>query len=155
MFRVPNVWVVFVSWDECLGIRMLGVYSWVVILSWEELGVVPSRASKPCRKWGCAELVVGKGGYCEQHVGVPGKRREVGRANSYQRGYTKAWGRARLVYLGKNPLCVSCLGQNLVVAGTEVDHIVPHRGDRQLFWDQTNWQTLCKPCHSHKTAKGL
>jgi len=29
----------------------------------------------------------------------------------------------------------------------EVDHIIPHRGDEKLFWDETNLQTLCKNCH--------
>lgn len=27
------------------------------------------------------------------------------------------------------------------------DHIIPHRGDRELFFDATNVQCLCKPCH--------
>lgn len=27
------------------------------------------------------------------------------------------------------------------------DHKVPHRGCAALFWDETNVQTLCKPCH--------
>ncbi|WP_336801465.1 HNH endonuclease [Kaistia sp. MMO-174] len=27
------------------------------------------------------------------------------------------------------------------------DHITPHRGDPRLFWDPSNLQTLCKPCH--------
>lgn len=30
---------------------------------------------------------------------------------------------------------------------TVVDHIVPHRGNAVLFWDETNWQSLCKGCH--------
>lgn len=30
---------------------------------------------------------------------------------------------------------------------TVVDHIVPHRGDPVLFWDERNWQPLCKRCH--------
>jgi len=34
-----------------------------------------------------------------------------------------------------------------------VDHIVPHRGDRALFWDTSNWQPLCKPHHDAKTAR--
>lgn len=38
-----------------------------------------------------------------------------------------------------------------VVAATIVDHVIPHRGDQQLFWDKSNWQSLCKHCHdSHK-----
>ncbi len=27
------------------------------------------------------------------------------------------------------------------------DHIVPHRGNVLLFWDENNLQTLCKRCH--------
>lgn len=28
-----------------------------------------------------------------------------------------------------------------------VDHIIPHKGDQQLFWDEGNWQSLCKDHH--------
>ncbi|WP_231555339.1 HNH endonuclease [Paracoccus sanguinis] len=32
-----------------------------------------------------------------------------------------------------------------------VDHITPHRGDEALFWNWSNWQALCAPCHNrHK-----
>jgi 5-methylcytosine-specific restriction protein A len=34
-----------------------------------------------------------------------------------------------------------------------VDHIVPHRGDPVLFWDEGNWAAMCKPCHDGKTAR--
>jgi 5-methylcytosine-specific restriction endonuclease McrA len=27
------------------------------------------------------------------------------------------------------------------------DHIMPHRGDERLFWDEANLQCLCKACH--------
>ena len=37
------------------------------------------------------------------------------------------------------------------VRATDVDHIVPHRGDPALFWDEENWQALCHSCHSKKT----
>lgn len=32
------------------------------------------------------------------------------------------------------------------------DHVKPHRGNEELFWDENNLQTLCKsPCHDkHK-----
>jgi 5-methylcytosine-specific restriction endonuclease McrA len=30
---------------------------------------------------------------------------------------------------------------------TVVDHIKPHRGDQNLFWEETNWQTLCQRHH--------
>ncbi|WP_323784771.1 HNH endonuclease signature motif containing protein [Thalassovita sp.] len=36
-------------------------------------------------------------------------------------------------------------------SATVVDHIKAHRGDERLFWDRTNWQPLCAPCHNrHK-----
>lgn len=27
------------------------------------------------------------------------------------------------------------------------NHVKAHRGDAALFWDESNLQTLCKPCH--------
>ena len=41
-----------------------------------------------------------------------------------------------------------------ITAATVVDHKIPHKGDPQLFWDETNWQSLCAPCHdSHKQSQ--
>ena len=72
------------------------------------------------------------------------------RESSHARGYDARWRKARLSFLADNPLCVHCAPR--VVAAKEVDHIVPHRGDYDLFWDQENWQGLCSVCHSRKTA---
>lgn len=33
------------------------------------------------------------------------------------------------------------------------DHVKPHRGDERRFWDETNLQTLCKPCHDGAKQK--
>jgi 5-methylcytosine-specific restriction protein A len=54
-----------------------------------------------------------------------------------------------------NPLCVDCKTADLLTAANVVDHIVPHRGDMNLFWSEDNWQPLCKRCHDLKTAQGL
>lgn len=44
-----------------------------------------------------------------------------------------------------------CSAMGRVTSATVVDHIVPHRGNNELFWDKSNWQALCKPCHDrHK-----
>jgi 5-methylcytosine-specific restriction protein A len=40
-----------------------------------------------------------------------------------------------------------------VVGATVVDHVVPHRGDPVLFWEESNWQSQCQPCHDAKTAR--
>ncbi|AKV07907.1 HNH endonuclease [Pseudomonas fluorescens NCIMB 11764] len=66
---------------------------------------------------------------------------------SNQRGYTYEWQQARLVFLNENPLCTYCDREGRVTGACIVDHKIPHRGDMVLFWDRTNWQSLCKPCH--------
>lgn len=66
---------------------------------------------------------------------------------------SEAWRSASKGFLRKHPLCADCQDLGLVVPATEVDHIIPHRGDRGLFWQRRNWQSLCKPCHSRKTAR--
>ena len=54
-------------------------------------------------------------------------------------------------YLATHPLCVRCMAEGRYTKATVVDHIKPHRGDSALFWDQDNWQALCKRCHDRKT----
>ena len=46
---------------------------------------------------------------------------------------------------------MECEKRGKLTPATVVDHIVPHRGDRKLFWDEKNWQPLCKRCHDTKT----
>ncbi|EGC00370.2 HNH endonuclease [Pseudomonas sp. TJI-51] len=66
---------------------------------------------------------------------------------SSQRGYNYKWQKARERHLLDHPLCVYCARFGRTTAATVVDHVTPHRGDMTLFWDQSNWQSLCKPCH--------
>ena len=40
-----------------------------------------------------------------------------------------------------------CLKLGIVTASQVTDHITPHKGDKQLMWDESNWQALCKHCH--------
>lgn len=70
------------------------------------------------------------------------------RGTRHDQGYTNAWCRARDRYLDRHPLCVYCALANRVTAANVVDHIIPHRGDMVLFWDEDNWQSLCPPCHN-------
>lgn len=76
------------------------------------------------------------------------------RGNSTKRGYTYQWQQARRVFLDKHPCCAECQRQGFVEVSTVVDHIEPHRGDQKLFWDESNWQALCKPHHDEKTGRG-
>lgn len=66
---------------------------------------------------------------------------------SAQKGYGYRWQKARLHYLAAHPLCVMCEQKGITTLATVVDHKTPHRGDKQLFWDSGNWQSLCKRHH--------
>jgi 5-methylcytosine-specific restriction protein A len=72
-------------------------------------------------------------------------RKEKG--SSSERGYTWAWTKARNAYLRDNPLCVYCRNEGRVTAADVVNHKIPHRGDQELFWDESNWESLCKRHH--------
>jgi len=80
------------------------------------------------------------------------KRFDRTRPTSTQRGYDWSWRKASQAYRKANPVCVYCRDKGLVSPAQEVDHIKPHKGIQELFWDESNWQSLCKPCHSRKTA---
>ena len=109
---------------------------------------MPNRPNTPCCHPGCGALVPYGTKYCEKHRPLhPEEARPAA-----DRGYDSAWRKARKRYLEAHPLCVQCMKEGRYTKATDVDHIVPHRGDRDLFWDVSNWQALCHSCHSKKTA---
>jgi len=111
---------------------------------------MPWAAPRPCRQPGCAALT--QDGWCDEHRRARARRYDQARGSAAKRLYGHRWRKARAAYLRRHPLCVICEAAGRVTASTTVDHIIPHKGDRALFWDRTNWQALCKPCHDSKTA---
>ena len=112
---------------------------------------MPRAPKRPCRFPGCPNLCE-KGVYCPQHQQYD---TDHVRGSADARGYDSRWRRARASFLKHHPLCAECMRQNKITPATVVDHIVPHRGDKNLFWDINNWQPLCKDCHDQKTGRGL
>lgn len=113
---------------------------------------MPLRPQKPCNAQGCNTLTRNPR-YCEKHLPMLTARApEKPRESSTARGYGYKWQQARAGWLQKSPLCVRCEARGRVVVATDVDHIKPHRGDMALFWDRSNWQSLCASCHSVKTS---
>ena len=106
---------------------------------------MPRRPKTPCKHPGCPELTHGK--YCEEHTKLYANER----GSAASRGYNSRWRAARKRFLKANPLCAYCLLQNRMIEAVVVDHIEPHRGDPTLFWNESNWQPLCKKCHDTKT----
>ena len=85
------------------------------------------------------------------------------RGSAASRGYGHRWRKASVGYRRKHTLCVCCLARFSRTTTAElVDHIVPHKGDMKIFWDRSNWQSLCDNCDKtikraleHEYAQGL
>ena len=90
-----------------------------------------------------------KWGYCKDHY----KEIEEHRLTAAERGYDNRWNKARKLFLNEHPICVMCEKEGRPSPATIVDHIQPHKGNYELFWDQTNWQSLCDYHHRAKTMK--
>lgn len=110
---------------------------------------MPSKPRKPCNKPGCRELTTER--YCEKHK--PEQHQyDQHRGTAAERGYDHRWREYRKWYLQQNPLCRHCSDEGQVTPATVVDHIVPHKGNMELFWNPKNHQPLCKMHHDRKTA---
>jgi 5-methylcytosine-specific restriction protein A len=60
---------------------------------------------------------------------------------------TARWDRRRRHQLSREPLCKYCLAAGRTEMATVVDHVVPHRGDPELFWN-SELQSLCESHHN-------
>lgn len=113
---------------------------------------MPRRAAGTCLRPGCKGLV--HDGVCSV-CGEDARKRssaeyDAQRGTSTERGYGRLWRKLRLMFLSENPLCVECELDGLVVAATDVDHIIPKRQGGTDDW--SNLQALCHSHHSQKTA---
>ena len=100
------------------------------------------KAMRPCAAPGCTALT--RGTYCPRHKNALERRQAA-----YRALYTnKAYRAAREAFMAEHPFCAVC-----GAPATDLDHIRPHKGNAELFWDPANWQALCASCHSRKTAK--
>ena len=97
------------------------------------------------------------------HLRMRNREHDSRRGSARQRGYDHSWEKARVAHLEAQPLCVMCQAKGRINDGRYrldgsletnprrrspvVDHIKPHRGDMALFWDRSNWQTLCADHH--------
>lgn len=115
---------------------------------------MPYAPKRPCRYPGCPKLCEYGKQFCEEHD-TSENTNDRWRGTAAERGYDSRWRKARQMYLNRNPLCVMCREEGRLTPATVVDHIKPHRGDKTLFWDEDNWQSLCKQCHDKKTGSGL
>lgn len=115
-----------------------------------EKEMCPRKPKRPCSYPNCPELTSER--YCTKHQNeVESKYNKTSRP--FKKLYNSRWYKLRSQFLLKHPICEECKRQGTVNAAEVVDHVISHKGNEQLFWDESNWQSLCKHHHDVKTAK--
>lgn len=102
---------------------------------------------RKCKYPGCR--MVASEGWCPAHK--PKVNRKESAAWHYL--YTDPryhWAERRTAQLLAEPFCRECSKRGDRVRAEDADHIVPHRGDVNLF-TKGDLQSLCHRCHSRKT----
>ena len=76
--------------------------------------------------------------------------------------YPYRWHKLARKHKEQNPVCAECMKQGIWTpminedgsARGATDHIIPHRGNNRLRWDEDNLQSLCSFHHDLKTKRG-
>lgn len=83
----------------------------------------------------------------------PGRKRAGGKMQpsrftaNRSRLYGARWQKARAAFLEFNRWCVFCEHKGQRVRANVVDHVIPHKGRAEVFWNVVDWQPLCRSCH--------
>ena len=111
-----------------------------------------------CKANGCHNLAEYPNRYCDKHksLEIPEKGQYMGgNYQDYEKPWAKLynsqrWRETSKNFLKMNPYCCKCGNR-----ATVVDHIIPHRGNEDLFWNENNYQPLCDSCHKTKTLREM
>jgi 5-methylcytosine-specific restriction protein A len=103
-----------------------------------------------CTSPGCSEKV--SSGRCTLHQQ---HHRRAQRTTALHNLYDSVrWKRLRREHQRDYPWCVTCLAQGVKRPWQQLDHVVPHRGDLDSFWNG-QLQGLCREHHQAKTRAGM
>jgi len=108
---------------------------------------MPRRPPRPCRNPACRAVC--QGGYC----GACAKKYRATdrRPSAAKRGYGRTWRRLRLMKLRRDPICQA---EGCTEPASEVDHPrAVRRPEEVLQVTLLELRSLCKACHSKKTAR--
>lgn len=110
-------------------------------------------AKKPCARPGCSNTV--ERGFCAQHQAQsPAASYERARGSASSRGYGRGWAEYSRERLKRFPVCADPYdrhkGRSELAECT--DHIESAQARPDLFWEESNHQSLCIGCNSYKAA---
>jgi 5-methylcytosine-specific restriction protein A len=107
-----------------------------------------------CRFPGCGTLLENQG-YCDKHK-IEKKTEPFKNAVKSNEGLynTTRWRKLRAKLLEEQENCYRC-GIFKTESKLEVHHIIPPRGDEELFFDINNLAVVCSECHKVITAQEI
>lgn len=111
---------------------------------------MPHALAPLCAVRGCRARATRRG-RCAAHQPLESQRHNADVRRWYR---TPRWFALRRQKQLEQPLCGECLRRGRLEPWTDLDHVRPHRGDPERFWDSENLVGLCKRCHSEKTKAG-
>ena len=113
-----------------------------------------------CNYSGCNEMAVEHHTYCEKHLVESQKKHKEWLENHKKKPFENAartnnynnaqWRNLRKEVLKRdNNKCQQC-GATAAESGhpLEIHHVIPPKGNKELFYDINNCITLCKRCHA-------
>lgn len=106
-----------------------------------------------CREKSCWELL-SQSGYCPKHQHLADVRKPFeGSVRSNTELYnTQRWKVLRKKVIDRDGgICTECGNDSRLT----VDHVIPARGQEDLFWDEENLATLCFWCQRKKTQEEI
>ena len=121
---------------------------------------MPNKPPRPCpgygpRRGACPNLIKGNARCCPEcmpYEKAATRRYDKKRDQTPERKWLHStrWRRASDLHKSKHPLCAECERHGRITPVYVTDHIIAHNGNYDLFWDQSNWQSLCNSCHELK-----
>ena len=74
------------------------------------------------------------------------------RPRSREEYHSWRWTQLSRAFRQSHPLCEQCKRRGVITPAQVVDHIIPAQICKD-FWDQSNWQSLCRKCNTQKGNK--
>lgn len=113
---------------------------------------MPIAPPHPCSRAGCGRLTHDR--YCDRCKAPVERERLV--STPWRKWYQLAeWKTKTKRFLAERSFCEckECKANGWKLRATVTHHIVSHRGNWQLFWDESNWSPRTKAHHDRETAR--
>jgi 5-methylcytosine-specific restriction protein A len=110
---------------------------------------------KICNSPGCSNLINSNERYCKEHTFEP-VRTPFKNATRFNESlyHTAQWRTLRKKILNEQPYCFKC-GIPKDETKLEVHHIIPPRGNEELFFNENNLVAVCPVCHKIITSQEI